>query len=269
MVGDHTVVDILVAIGIAVRRMSRRLDQGFEQVGVIVIVAALQQRANTLKPHAGVDGLHIQRTHRTVFELFVLHENDVPNLNETVAIFLWRTGRSAPDVVAVVIEDFGARTARAGWPHLPEVIRGRDTDDPILRHTAFFPDLKRFVIGVINGGQQTRFIDAEFFGDEFPGKRNGLFLEVVPKGKVTQHLKECVVARRVADVVQIVMLAARSDTFLCRGGTHVVALFDTGKAVLELHHARVCEHQGGVVARNQWRGRDNGMPIALEIVQKC
>ena len=62
-------------------------DQIAEQVDVIVGVNVLQHRGNTLQTHTGVDGRLRQRLHGTVSLTVELHEDDVPNLNVTVAIF--------------------------------------------------------------------------------------------------------------------------------------------------------------------------------------
>ena len=41
-----------------------------------------------------------------------------------------------------------------------------------------------------------------------------LLLEVTPKGKIAEHLKKCVVPRRVANIFQIIMFATSPHTFL-------------------------------------------------------
>ncbi len=54
-------------------------------------------------------------------------------------------------------------------------------------------------------------------------KCDRVFLEIVAEGEIPQHLEEGVVARGVADIVEIVVLAAGADAFLrrwwrgCRG----------------------------------------------------
>ena len=58
--------------------------------------------------------------------LLELHEDQVPEFEEAVAILLRAAGRTAPDVLAAVDEDLRARTARAGIAHRPEIIRGRE-----------------------------------------------------------------------------------------------------------------------------------------------
>jgi len=86
------------------------------------------------------------------------------------------------------------------------------------------------------------------FGDQLPCERNRLFLEVVAKAEIPQHFKERVVARGISHIVEVIVLAARAHTFLRGGRAFVVAVFDAGKQVLELHHARVREHQCRVIA---------------------
>ena len=82
----------------------------------------LQHRGNTLQAHTGVDGRLRQRLHGTVSLTVELHEDDVPDLNVAVAVFFRTSRRAAPDVIAMVEENLGARTARTGVAHLPEVV---------------------------------------------------------------------------------------------------------------------------------------------------
>ena len=72
--------------------------------------------------------------------------------------------------------------------------------------------------------------DAEFFRrqakdlcQQVPGEGDGFGLEVVAKAEVTEHFKEGVVARSVADVFQVVVLAAGAYAALRGGGALVVA----------------------------------------------
>ncbi len=94
-------------------------------------------------------------------------------------------------------------------------------------------------------------VDPEVFGDQLPRIGDRLFLEVIAKAEVAEHLKKRVVTRRVANIVQIVVLAARAHTFLrCRRAV-VVTRLNPRKQVLELHHARVDEHKRRVIARHK------------------
>ncbi|MCY1505640.1 hypothetical protein D9M68_398600 [compost metagenome] len=71
-------------------------------------------------------------------------------------------------------------------------------------------------------------------------------------------------ARGVADVFQVVVLAAGAHAFLAGGGAGVGALFQAEEAVLELVHAGVGEQQGRVVRRDQRAGGDAGMALLFE-----
>ena len=92
---------------------------------------------------------------------------------------------------------------------------------------------------------------AETLGDEVPGELDGDVLEVVAEREVAEHLEEGVVAGGIADVLQVVVLAAGAHAFLRRRRALVVALLGAGEDVLELHHAGVGEQQRRVVARHQ------------------
>src|SRR5690606_32859140 len=96
----------------------------------------------------------------------------------------------------------------------------------------------------------------------------GVALEIVAEAEVAQHLEEGVVTRRVADVFQVVVLAASAHALLAGGGAGVGALFQAEEAVLELIHAGVGEQQGRVVRRNQRTGGHTGVPLLFEEAQE-
>ena len=64
------------------------------------------------------------------------------------------------------------------------------------------------------------------------------------------------------------MLAAGAHAFLRGHGARVRPLFQAGEHVLELHHAGIGEHQSGVVARHQRRGRHDLMIVAGEEIEE-
>jgi hypothetical protein len=65
----------------------------------------------------------------------------------------------------VIVENLGARPARAGLAHLPEIVRPApwlvaDAHDAIFRDAYLFvPDIERFIVGVIDGHHQALRID--------------------------------------------------------------------------------------------------------------
>ena len=88
----------------------------------------------------------------------------------------------------------------------------------------------------------------------FPGVLDRILLEIIAEAEVAQHLEKGVVTRGVADVFQIVVLAAGAHAALRRHRAGVGTLVLAGEHVLELHHAGVGEQQRRVVARNQRAG---------------
>ena len=66
-----------------------------------------------------------------------------------------------------------------------------------------------------------------------------LFLEIVAEGEIPQHFEEGMVPGGVADIVEVVVLAAGAHAFLGRGGAAIGALFLAGEDVLEL---APCQH---------------------------
>ena len=207
-----------------------------------------------------------------------LHEHVVPDLDVAITIFFRAAGWTAPDVLAVIEEDLGARAARAGVAHCPEVVGSvwralvvADADHALGRYANFLvPDLVGFVIGGVDG-------DPELFlgqiqplvgSQKLPGVMDGVTLEIVAEAEVAQHLEEGVVTRGVADVFQVVVLAAGTHTLLAGGGAGIGALFQAQEAVLELVHACVGEQQGRIVRRNQRAGSDTGVPFFFEEAQE-
>ena len=270
MVRNHPMMGFARAIGVRTGGIRACLDQGAHQVGRIVIVGTLQQGRNPLDPHAGIDALRFQLAACSILELLKLHENQVPDLDKPVAILFRGTRRSAPDVIAMVIENLGTRPARARRPHLPEIVMGRDANDPaVLQPGDLLPDLRRLIVGVINRDQQLVLVDPQIARDQLPRKWDRVRLEIIAKREIPQHFKEGMMPRGVAHIVQIVMLAARAHTFLRRRCALVVTGFHPGEQVLELNHAGIGKHQRRVIAGHQRAAVHHLVTVLGKIVQKC
>src|SRR3546814_3965398 len=94
-------------------------------------------------------------------------------------------------MVAMVIEDFAARTARPCVAHRPEIVARRDADDALFGQARdLLPQVERFVVSVIDGRDQSLGRQAPGLGDQRPGVVDGLFLEIVAEGEIPQHFKE-------------------------------------------------------------------------------
>ena len=68
---------------------------------------------------------------------------------------------------------------------------------------------------------------------------DGIVLEIIAETKIAQHLKKGVVTGRVADILQIVMLAACTNATLGRGSPNIRPIFAPKENILELDHSGV------------------------------
>ncbi len=240
-----------------------------EQIGLEHALDALQDAGHALQSHAGVDRGTRQRHALLLRHLLELHEDEIPEFEEAVAVLLRAARRAAPDVLAAVDEDLRARPARAGVAHRPEIVRSRDADDAVVGEAGdLLPVARSLIVVVVDGDEQLVLLEPVFLRDQVPGKLDRALLEVIAEREVAEHLEEGEMARGVADIVEVVVLAAGAHAFLRGGGALVGALLEARKRVLELHHAGIGEHQGRVVARHERRGGDDLMTVRLEVIQK-
>ena len=253
VIGDDAVAESGLAGGLHAAGGFRRRDQVTEQVHIVIVGDALQNGGDALQPHAGVNRRLGQVEAGLFVHLLELHEDEIPEFQITVAVFVGRTWRAAGHGWALVKEDFRAIAAGAGRAHGPQIVGVAD-DAVIAEAGDLLPQSAGLFVGRVDRDQQLVLGQADHLGDEIPGEGDGLFLEVIAEGEIPQHLEESVVAGGIADIVQIVVLAAGADAFLDGGGAGIGPLFGTGEQVLELHHARIGEQQGGIVARDQGRG---------------
>ena len=75
-------------------------------------------------------------------------------------------------------------------------------------------------------------------------------------------------AARVADIFQVVVLAAGADALLRAGGTRIVAFFQAEEDILELVHPRVGEQQRRVVGGHEGRAAEHAMPAGGKKVEE-
>ena len=177
--------------------------------------------------------------------------------------------------------DFRAWAAGPRIAHLPEVILQAKLEDAIIGHSKSEPKIARLAVARdyvmvlrtrprAKKGRNVEPVarDAVIFGDQVPGELDGVGLEVIAKRKIAQHFKEGMVPAGVADILQIVVFAARAHTFLGGGGARVVALLEAQEDVLKLVHARVGEQQSRIVRGDQRGGRQYTMPPCFKKLKK-
>ena len=169
----------------------------------------------------------------------------------------------------MIIENLGTWSARPRRTHRPEVIIGRNANNLIVaKPRILLPDRRGFVVGVVNRHQQLVFVQPVFLGQQIPRVSNRFFFEVIAKAEIAHHLEECVMARCITNVVQIIVLAAGPHTFLAGHRAVIIPLLKPSENVLELHHARIGKHQRRVITRNQRRAFHHRMAIRLETIKK-
>ena len=140
-------------------------NQRLEGVGIIIVVNALHDGGDTLQPHAGINRWLGQRHIGAIILPFKLHEDEVPDFDKTVAIFIGASRGTTEDMLAMIVEDFTARPARSGITHRPEIVAGGDADDAMLRKARdLLPKVKRLIIGVIDCRRQLIGIKSPDFG---------------------------------------------------------------------------------------------------------
>ena len=193
----------------------------------------------------------------------VLHEDEVPQLKHVRVVLVHQRRRVAPaDQVVVQLR---ARAARSGLAHLPEVVLGaagqhlrrRQHAQPQIPRLLVRRQAERLVARKV-GRVEPRALEAILLREQLMRPQDRLLLEVVAEAPAAEHLEEGVVIRVHADVLEVVVLAARADAPLRVGGAGQprhrivwVALPEEGR--LELVHAGVAEEQRRVVVRHHGR----------------
>ncbi len=226
MIGDHAMAEARLAFALGARSFDRGRDQMAEEVDVVIVGDALKDRADALEPHSGVDRRPRQVDARFLVDLFELHEDKIPELEEAIAFLVGRSGRAALDGVALVVEDLRIVSARPKRAHRPQI--ALVIDDALVGETRdLLPEPACFLVCRIDGNPKAVFRKARNFANVGPGVFDRRFLEIVAEREIPQHLEKGVVARRVADIVEIIVLAAGAHAFLHAGCPRVGALFRT------------------------------------------
>ena len=220
----------------------------------------------------GVDAAERQRGQAAIGGAVELHEHEVPDLEppRTVLGVVGKAFRALGKVRAAVEVQLAAGSAGPGVAHPPEVllVAGGDVSPPheaIRREPDLFgPDPVRLVVIGVYGRGDARRSQPELLRQELPCPMDRLGLEVVAEGPVSEHLEQGLVARRPADLLEVVVLSRDAQAGLGIHRSHVVALLLPGQDTLERRHARVHEQQRRVVDGKQRRGRHARMPALLE-----
>ena len=272
VVGQHAVRlgrDLVGAVGRAGLALDPLHDR-LEAVRLVHGVDALQDRRAALDAHASVDVLLGQRGQRVVGVQLELHEHEVPELEEAVALAAGSAVVAAAALGRAAVEvELAAGAAGTDRTGLPEVVGTRQPDDPLRADSDLLPALDGDLIraeaelGVAgeDGCPEQLLVELEVLGDELPGVPDGAFLEVVAEREVAEHLEEGEMARRGADLVDV----GGAEALLHRRQRRVGRLHLAEEERLQRLHARGGEqHRRVVVGRNERPRRIAEMALRLE-----
>ena len=275
VVGNHAVRGAGFAIVVRnAREFSNLCDNRSEHVSIVVAGLALENSADTFETHTGINVLGLERNEGAVAHAFVLHEHVIPNFNVAVVFAIHALDRvlerfGLRSEVATVIMDFGARTARTGVAHFPEVGVCIKTHDAVIRKTGHvLPNLPGFVIILIDSCEEAFLRELPNFSEEFPSPGNSFLLIIVTEAPVTEHFEEGVVVVVAAHDVEVVVLTRHAEALLavaCALPTLRIVAKEDG---LELVHARVREHERRVVMRNHRRRTHKEVALGFEELDK-
>ena len=148
----------------------------------------MQDGSHALEAHAGIDVLRWQGSQAAIGSAIELDEDEVPDLDDLRGPFIDQG--AAALVRRVVVVNLGARSARPGLAHFPEIVL-LVAEVNVTRVDVGFasPELGRLVvplqpllgIALENRGMKARLVQAPFLGEQLPGPANGFLLEVISK----------------------------------------------------------------------------------------
>ena len=231
------------------------LDDRRHQVGLPDGVDTLDEGQDPFEAGAGVDRRPGQGRPGAVGRLVELHEDEVPELHEPVALRIAQRPAARTEGRTAIDVDLRARSARTRLAHLPEVVLVAEALDAVHRDADLVvPDLLRLFVAVVDGDPELVAVEAEHLGDELPRPRDGVGLEVVAEAEVAEHLEEHEVPLRATDVVEVVVLAAGAGALLHGHRSRVRRSLVAGEVRLERHHAGHREQDRRIVRDQAGRG---------------
>ena len=234
---------IVGVIGLAADLLAQ-LDEMLHQVAVVIGGLVLHDGGHALKAHARIEVAVRQLRHGAVLLAVILGKDEVPELQEAVAVAAGlAVGAAAADLLAHVKVDLGARTAGAGGASGPEVVVLAQTGDVVLGNAQRAPHVVGLVVLGKDGEVQAVKRQLELLGDELKGPGASLLLGDAAKREVAEHLEEGQVTAVLANAIDVVgadALLAGNRADLLHGLLALVVL-------LKLVHAGVGKQQRRIV----------------------
>ena len=193
-------------------------------------------------------------------------EDEVPVLEEAVGVVAGPVAGLA-EVLAAIDVELRAGTAGARGAGLPEVLRTRQRDDPLLGNPLRLPELDRLrvgpeaelVVAAEHGHPELGGLEAEGAQRELPGEPDRLLLEVVPEREVAEHLEAGEMAGRAADLLDVRGAEAALGGGEPGGGRGLA----TEVEGLERLHPGSRQQDAGIVGGRDQRSRGHAQVPAL------
>ena len=198
------------------RSPDRRLGRNEigEQVGLIHRGHAVADGQHAFESRTGIDRLARKLGQRSVGRAIVLLEDDVPNLDVTIAEVRTGVVRTGRVLRADVVEQLGTRTARAGRAHRPKVLFVEAADSRLRESDLVDPDAFGFVVADVYRNVEPCRVELEDLRDELPRPGDCLAFVIVAEAEVAEHLEERTVPSGTADALDIALGAGHPQAAL-------------------------------------------------------
>jgi len=154
VIGDHPVgrCELARRVEGSLHKLPDSLKEGHKKIGVVIGLDLLEYGGNALEPCAGVDGRPRQRVEFALSILIELHEDEVPDLDDVVALTVDELGAIRRERIGASVEvDLGTGATRSGLTHGPVVVLLAEAQDAIGRRTNFFPQSGGLVVIGVDG----------------------------------------------------------------------------------------------------------------------
>ena len=262
MVRDNTKRNVALLVGVILdtRNFSNVLHDILNSVNLKKIVNILRNTGKSFKTHACVDIRMSERRIMVVSVILKLRENEVPELNVSVALAAdLAIGLSAAVLRSSVVINLRARAAGT-CTVLPKIILLAEANHVALLNADFLcPYIISLVVVKINAYIKLLGIHLHYLGAEFPCPCDGVMLEIITEREIAEHLKICAVTCSLSDILNI----GCSDTLLtcCNSRSRRGDL--AGKILFHRRHTCVDKQKALVALRNKRKTRKSQMTLAL------
>ena len=254
-----------------------RGKNGLKQIGIVSGFHPLEHGTDALEPHAGIHVFIRKRMQNALWIPVELDEDQIPDFQRIGTVEVRNLSEPRRGIVPQVVVYLRTRTARTGLAHLPEIVCLVQPKHPFrgeVRHCRperFRLLVRRQSVASVTAeyrGAETILWQLPDVGQQFPGPRDGLPLEIVSERPVAQHFEKRMVLRTEAHLFQVVVMPRYADAFLGIHRPAVIPAAGAQKHVLELIHPRVRKQQGGIVLRRHGRAGHDRMTLPYEKAEK-